>query len=149
MVFMQNVQCIADLIFSGICHRFPDLNFVSVESGVGWIPSYLEAADWQWSNGQVVKDHPEYDLLPSEYFKRQIYGCFWFETGALQAAATAIGDNLMWETDYPHPTCMHPGPANGLAQHPRDYVNETMGDMADSQVAKILHSNAARIYGVE
>ena len=149
MVFMQNVQCIADLIFGGICHRFPDLNFVSVESGVGWIPSYLEAADWQWSNGQVVKDHPEYDLLPSEYFKRQIYGCFWFETGALQAAATAIGDNLMWETDYPHPTCMHPGPVNGLAQHPRDYVNETMGDMADSQVAKILHSNAARIYGVE
>ena len=27
------------------------------------------------------EEHPEYELLPSEYFVRQIYGCFWFEDG--------------------------------------------------------------------
>ena len=69
----------ADLIFGGVCHRFPDLKFVSVESGVGWIPGALETFDWQWRNGGVRDEHPEYDLLPSEYFRRQIYGCFWFE----------------------------------------------------------------------
>lgn len=148
-VFMQNMGCIADLIFGGVCHRFPDLDFVSVESGVGWIPSYLEAANWQWSNGQVTRDHPEYDLLPSEYFKRQIYACFWFEDQSLLAAVDAIGDNLLWETDFPHPTCMHPGPANGLAQHPRDYVNAVMADLDEQQAHKILHSTAARLYGLE
>ena len=40
------------------------LNFVSVESGIGWIPFALEALDWQWRNCGVHKEHPEYDLLP-------------------------------------------------------------------------------------
>ena len=77
--FMSNARTISQLITGGICHRFPELNFVSVESGVGWIPFALEALDWQWKNCGVHLEHPEYDLLPSEYFRRQIYGCFWFE----------------------------------------------------------------------
>lgn len=148
-IFMQNMSSIADLIFGGVCHRFPDLDLVSVESGVGWLPAFLEAADWQWSNGQVTKDHPEYDLLPSEYFRRQIYACFWFENEALRSTIDLVADNLCWETDFPHPTCMHPGPANGLAEHPRDYVNRVMGDLDETKVEKVLHSNAAKLYGLD
>jgi hypothetical protein len=77
--FLANARTIAQLVTGGICHRFPTLNFVSVESGVGWIPFALSALDWQWKNCGVREEHPEYDLLPSEYFQRQIYGCFWFE----------------------------------------------------------------------
>jgi len=148
-IFMQNMSSIADLIFGGVCHRFPDLDLVSVESGVGWLPAFLEAADWQWSNGQVTKDHPEYDLLPSEYFRRQIYACFWFENEALRSTIDLVADNLCWETDFPHPTCMYPGPVNGLAQHPRDYVNRVMGDLDETKVEKVLHSNAAKLYGLD
>ncbi|MCA9502382.1 MAG: amidohydrolase [Spirochaetaceae bacterium] len=148
-IFMQNMNCIADLIFGGVCHRYPKLELVSVESGVGWIPSFLEACDWQFTNAQVRRDHPEFDLLPSEYFKRQIYACFWFEDGALQGAMDLIPDNLLWETDFPHPTCQHPGPANGFSQHPRDYVNGVMADVAEDTAKKILHSTAARLYGLE
>ena len=68
LIFLDNIRCVTDLIFGGICHRFPDLKLVSVESGVGWIPSTLETCDWQWRNGGVLDEHPEYDLLPSEYF---------------------------------------------------------------------------------
>ena len=71
------------------------------------------------------------------------------EDQSLLAAVDAIGDNLLWETDFPHPTCMHPGPANGLAQHPRDYVNAVMADLDEQQAHKILHSTAARLYGLE
>jgi hypothetical protein len=42
MLLIQNLTCIADLIFGGVCHRFPERKLVSVESGVGWIPSCLE-----------------------------------------------------------------------------------------------------------
>ena len=38
LIFLDNIRCIGDLIFGGVCHRFPDLKFVSVESGVGWMP---------------------------------------------------------------------------------------------------------------
>lgn len=147
-IFMQNMGCIADLIFGGVCHRFPTLNLVSVESGVGWIPSFLESSDWQWTNGQVFKEHPEYDLLPSEYFRRQIYACFWFEDKSLGATIDLIADNLCWETDYPHPTCMHAGPANTLSERPRDYVDRVMGHLPEKTLQTVLHDNAARLYGL-
>ena len=56
--FMANARTIAQLITGGICHRFPELNFVSVESGVGWIPFALEALDWQWQNCGVPSRAP-------------------------------------------------------------------------------------------
>lgn len=149
MIFMQNVTCIADLIFGGICHRFPNLDFVSVESGVGWIPSYLEAADWQFTGSETRKEHPEYDLLPSEYFKRQIYGCFWFEKGATQDALKRYPDNFMWETDFPHPTCQHPGLEGGLTQRPADYAEDAFAGIEEETVDKVLHGTAAKLYGLE
>ena len=80
--------------------------------------------DWQWKNSGVTAEHPEYDLLPSEYFQRQIYGCFWFERETLKHAVDVLGpDNLLYETDFPHPTCMYPGPGTS-ATTPREYIED-------------------------
>ena len=147
LIFLDNVRCVVELIMGGVCHRFPDLQLVSVESGVGWIPSMLETCDWQWRNGGVVDEHPEYDLLPSEYFRRQIYGCFWFEEQAALDALAKYPDNILYETDYPHPTCQHPGPRTP-AQRPRDYATRVLHDLPDDVLAKVLHQNAARVYGL-
>ena len=149
MLFMQNVTCIADLIFGGVCHRFPELQMVSVESGVGWLPAYLEACDWQWANSQVIREHPEYDLLPSEYFARQIYGCFWFETEGLRDCLEHLPDNIMWETDFPHPTCQHPGLEGGLTQHPADYAEKAFEGVSEATIEKVLFGTAARLYGIQ
>jgi uncharacterized protein len=147
LIFLDNQRCLGDLIFGGVCHRFPDLRFVSVESGVGWIPALLETFDWQWRNGGVLDEHPEYDLLPSEYFRRQVFGCFWFEREAAVAAIGAYADNILFETDYPHPTCQHPGPRTP-AQWPRDYAAEALAGLGDDLLAKVLHDNAAALYGL-
>jgi uncharacterized protein len=147
--FLANARTIAQLVTGGICHRFPDLNFVSVESGIGWIPFALEALDWQWRNCGVGKEHPDYQLLPSEFFRRQIYGCFWFENETAQSAIEQIGaDNILYETDYPHPTSMSPGPAS-VAQRPDDYLRSAMSELDVTSVHKILHDNAARIYHLD
>jgi len=147
MIFLDNMRCIADLIFGGVCHRFPNLDFVSVESGVGWLPGALEAFDWQWRNNGVAKEHPEYELVPSEYFRRQIYGCFWFEERAAVDAIARYPDNLLFESDYPHPTCQHPGPATP-AQRPRDYATRILGALDQEVAQKVLHTTAARLYQV-
>ena len=47
--FVANARCIVNLIFSGLLDRFPSLNFVSVESGVGWLPFVLESASIRWT----------------------------------------------------------------------------------------------------
>jgi predicted TIM-barrel fold metal-dependent hydrolase len=148
-LFMGNVRTLSQIICGGVCHSFPDLQFVSVESGIGWIPFLLESLDWQWRNCGVAREHPEYNLLPSEYFRRQIYGCFWFERDCGVAAISQLGaDNVLYETDFPHPTSMTPGPASA-AVDPQEYIADALSSLSDSDLRKVLHDNAARLYGVE
>jgi predicted TIM-barrel fold metal-dependent hydrolase len=146
-VFIDNGRCLADLFFGGVCHRFPRLKFVSVESGVGWLPFYLEAFDWQWQNNGVRVDHPEYDLLPSEYFQRQVYAAFWFEESGLDKVLEQYPGNILYETDYPHPTSMSPGPAS-IAEHPRDYADRVLSKYPEAVLRQVLHDNAAPLYGL-
>jgi predicted TIM-barrel fold metal-dependent hydrolase len=148
--FVNNCRTIATLIGGGICHRFPRLDFVSVESGVGWLPFALQALDWMWVECKVTDEHPDYDLLPSEYFARQIYGCFWFEHGAmLDTTIETLGpDNIMYETDFPHPTSMSPGPAS-TAIPAKQFIAERLGHLDQPVLHKLLHDNAARIYHLD
>jgi predicted TIM-barrel fold metal-dependent hydrolase len=115
---------------------------------VGWLVGLLEAFDWQWRNSGVIDEHPEYDLLPSEYFMRQIYGCFWFEKEGARRALELFPDNILYETDFPHPTCMAPGPRTP-GQHPRAYAQDVLGDLPDDVLSKVLHDNAAALYGLD
>ena len=62
LYFMGNARAVSELIVSGICHRYPALNFVSVESGVGWIPFLLEgpglAVGRQWRPAGAPRVRP-------------------------------------------------------------------------------------------
>jgi predicted TIM-barrel fold metal-dependent hydrolase len=143
MVFLGNATTIVDLILSGLCDRFPRLNFVSVESGAGYIPYLLEAMDWQWLNTDCPTSFPK-TALPSEIFRRQVYGTFWFEDQSLDAIGPLV-DNLMFETDFPHPTSLSPGPAS-MADRPSDMAERHLARFPAETVAKLLHGNAARVY---
>jgi predicted TIM-barrel fold metal-dependent hydrolase len=147
LAFLDNGRCLADLLLSGIPHRFPDLKLVSVESGVGWIPFVLEALDWQWKNNGVTQEHPEWDLLPSEYFRRQVYASFWFEEEGIGKALELYPDNILFETDYPHPTCQAPGPASA-GTHPHAYAERALAGTPEPVVAKVLQDTATQLYGL-
>ena len=79
---------------------------------------------------------PEYfhklQKLPSEYFRDNWYATFWFETGRgdLQHLIDAVGeDKIMFETDFPHPTCLHPNPVEMVTEKmshaaPRDAAQD-------------------------
>jgi predicted TIM-barrel fold metal-dependent hydrolase len=56
-------------------------------------------------------------------------------------------DNILYETDFPHPTSQSPGPAT-IAQHPRVYAEEVLGKLPEAHARKVLQDNAARVYGV-
>jgi hypothetical protein len=108
----------------------------------------LEAFDWQWRNSGVTLEHPEYDLLPSEYFARQIHACFWFEEEGARKAIELHADNILWETDFPHPTSMSPGPRS-TADHPRDYAERVLAGLPEDAVGKVVQHNAARLYALD
>ncbi len=138
---MSNYETIARLVCSDVCERFPRLNFVSVESGFGYVPYLLEVLDWHWKGYGVVRDRP---MLPSEYFRRQVYGSLWFETTTLPLLEV-YPDNFMFETDYPHPTSLSPGPASH-ADRPSDHIQKNWQKVPLEIARKVLHENAARVY---
>jgi len=140
MMYLSNARILANLVFSGVLERFPTVKFVSVESGIGWIPFFLESLDYQLheSAPSVVES---LSMLPSEYFRRQLYGCFWFEANALRPVIDALGpEHILFETDYPHPTCLYPEP---LA-----WVERALEGFDDTTVRRLLQDNAADLYKV-
>jgi uncharacterized protein len=140
MMYLSNAKTLANLIFSGVLERFPDVKFVSVESGIGWIPFFLESLDYQLyeSSPTVVG---ELSMLPSEYFKRQVYGCFWFEHRMLEPVIEALGaTQVLFETDFPHPTCLYPDPLASVA--------DALEGLGDDVKRMVLQDNAAGLYRV-
>ena len=78
-IFLGQLRWMVNLLVSDVPERYPNLNFVSVESGIGWIPFLLDALDYQC--GETAPEHLAHlSMKPSEYFMRQFYGCFWFES---------------------------------------------------------------------
>lgn len=148
-IFLTNTRSMAAMIGGGACHRFPDLKIVLAECGVGWIPSFLQAYDWMWKRTQVSREHPEYDLLPTEYFKRQIYSGFCFEDGVpLDAALEYVGDDhILYETVFPKSSAMVPGPG-GHGSSAEDFVTGRLGHLSESTLRRILHDNAAALYDI-
>ncbi len=141
-ILFQNGIQVADLIMSGVLARYPKIKFVSVESGIGWIPFMLEAMDYQFQGNAVAEEHPEFDRLPSEYFARNVYACYWFEQVAPRRLIDKIGaDRVMFETDFPHPTSLY-----GEEVHAR--IKGGLSDCEESVRRKILWDNAQQLYKV-
>jgi predicted TIM-barrel fold metal-dependent hydrolase len=138
-VYLSNARVIGNLIYSGVLERHPNLKFVSVESGVGWIPFMLEALDYQASETSVGS--LKLSMKPSEYFRRQIYACFWFESDRLLEDVERLGyDKCLFETDFPHPTCLFPDPLSQIAE----ILIKAPFDVR----RKLLSENAASVYNI-
>ena len=146
--YVNSADQVGSVILSGMCHRYPKLKFVSIESGIGWIPFVLEALDWQFQNSAGRLEHPEMEL-PSFYFKRQCYASFWFETESAIHTVQQIGaDNVMFETDFPHPTSLTVGP-HSTGEHPKVRLEKVLtGRLPEADLKKILQDNAAKVYHV-
>jgi predicted TIM-barrel fold metal-dependent hydrolase len=141
-IFLHNGLQLNDLIMSGVLARYPKIKFVSVESGIGWIPFMLEALDYQFQGNSVAKEQPEFDRLPSEYFARNVYACYWFEQTAPRRLIDKIGaDNVLFETDFPHPTSLY-----GAEVHAR--IKGGLSDCEESVQRKILWENSQKLYKV-
>ena len=140
-IFLGQLRWMVNLLISDVPERYPNLNFVSVESGVGWIPFLLDAMDYQC--GETAPDHLKHlSMKPSEYFMRQFYACFWFESRTLAPSVDMLGaDNIMFETDIPHPTSLYPLNA--------ERVRNAMSALEPDVQHKILRDNAARLYKIE
>jgi predicted TIM-barrel fold metal-dependent hydrolase len=134
MLSFNNARVLVQLMYSGMMDRWPKLKFVSVESGIGWIPFFLEQATYQLEEFNTG-DRWGLQRTPKEYFRDQMYACWWFEEHGPKVSLEEVGiNNCLFETDYPHPTCLFPNSlqraADRLAMHPYEVKKRVMQDNA-------------------
>jgi predicted TIM-barrel fold metal-dependent hydrolase len=132
-------ELMASLIFTGVLQRHPRLHFVIVESGIGWIPYFLERMDQTfqkhrfWTKSIITEK-------PSVYWYRQGHATFIEDhTGVAERHRAGLG-NIMWSTDYPHSDTTWPRSREVLAEHFRD--------VPDAERRRIVCENAARLYNL-
>jgi len=140
LLFIGNSRVLTNVILSRVFDRFPELQMVSVESGVGWIPFMLETLDYEMSEN-APDELAKMKKMPSEYFRSNMFATFWFENARnkLPDLIEAVGeDSILFETDFPHPTCLYPEP---LAT-----VKDKMATLPAETQKKIYGENARKLY---
>ncbi len=101
----------------------------------------LEAADHGYLAARLNREC-EWDMLPSEYFRRQVYACYWFERAAPAHLLGEIPvDRILFETDFPHPTCLY--------GNVREQIDASLAAATPDARRKILWDNAAALYRIE
>jgi len=141
-LFQNNSRLLLNSAYCGMFDRHPNLKMVSVESGIGWVPFMLEAMDYELEEN-APKHFEKLHKLPSEYFRDNWYATFWFETGRgdLQHLIDSVGeDNILFETDFPHPTSLHPNPV--------EIVSEKIATLRPETQRKVMGGNAAKLYRI-
>jgi predicted TIM-barrel fold metal-dependent hydrolase len=134
--FEQMLAC-ALLIADGVMERHPDLRFVFLEAGGGWVPYWLARLDHQVSSYGGYA--PRMQLTPSEYFARQCWISFELDETTLPALAPHTGtERIVWGSDYPHADSTFPGAL--------DELRATIAPLDDAAQARVLGLNARDLY---
>ena len=141
---VNSVKAFVDWMTSGHLERHPDLRIAFSEGQVGWMPFYLERLTSLWIRDErygspLRATAPKH---PHEYM-RQVYGCLYDDLHGLRSRDVIGIEQLMFETDYPHPDSTWPD---------SDAVSEKLvreAGMSDDDIYKFLRGNAIRCYGLD
>ena len=133
------IQTAGDLLWSSVLDRFPRLQFMLSEGGTGWIPYFLERADYVYRNHKVWTGSSFGDQLPSERFRERFATCFIDDDHGLANRAQIGVANMCWEADYPHSDSTWPDSPERL------WSGLQKAGVPEHEIHAITHENAARI----
>jgi predicted TIM-barrel fold metal-dependent hydrolase len=138
MFSIGNAATLGNWMVSGRLDRHPNLKIGLIESGMGWVPFAVEALEHQFqemlpSKRNVLKKQPW------DYFRDHFMCTFWFEKIAPKLLLETIGvENVMFETDFPHPTSLYPGV--------QAHIKDVLGGYDFATKKKVLQDNAVKFY---
>lgn len=138
-IALGNVNAIAATVtfaMSPVPRKFPNIKLAMSEGGIGWVPSALERADRQFLKHRLHQGMD--DLLPSEVWKRNIWGCMIDEPIGIGYRHQVGIDKIMWECDYPH--CDSTWPES------QKLVDELMHGIPEEEIAAMTHGNAEKLF---
>ena len=132
---------LTSLILQGVPEKFPGLDFVILEGGLGWVPGMVARLNREY--GQWRSELPLLERSPEAYVRDRFY----FGTQPLPEFETAqhmrwllemIGsDSLMFSTDHPHYDFDHPS-----------QLETFLDEFSEQERSAVLAGNARRIFGL-
>jgi predicted TIM-barrel fold metal-dependent hydrolase len=104
---MEAMMHLSTMLTHGVPVRYPDLEFVQQEAGLGWIPYFMHRFDDEYMGKR--HDAPLLEKPPSEYIKDRFY----FTSQPVEGASDPTyvqqtvrmfdgAEHLMFSSDYPH-----------------------------------------------
>ena len=134
---LNSMMAAVDLMMSPVFYKFPNIKFALSEGGIGWMPYILERTDYSWGRHKYWCN-VNTEQLPSELFRKHIYGCFVADRSGIEQRHRIGVDNILFESDYPHSDCNWP--------HTRKMLAESLADVPDDEARKIAELNARKLY---
>jgi uncharacterized protein len=133
----QKIAC-STIICGGVLERFPKLRVVFLESGVGWLPHWLERMDEHFKGlGYMV---PWLKMPPSDYFRRQCFVSADPDEKTIPYVVEVVGaEYIVFGSDYPHFDMKFPGAVAAV----RDRK-----ELSPQAKKKILYDTPARLYQI-
>ncbi|HEX8592459.1 MAG TPA: amidohydrolase family protein [Pseudomonas sp.] len=135
------VNSAADWLHLKALQRYPDLKIALSEGGIGWIPYFLERADFVHDHHRAWTYADFGGKKPSDVFREHFLTCFIDDRFGLKNLDEIGEDNVAYECDYPHSDTVWPECADRLV--------ETVSHLSTSTVEKITHGNAMRLYNFD
>ena len=114
----EAMSAMAGLIWFGVAEHFPRLTIVHVEADAGWLPYWLQRMEQHYAfSGDA--EHPDLKMSPTDYFKRNFLVACRGDEMTLPALLDLVGDdNVVFNTDYPHPDGTYPWGFESLEDQP-------------------------------
>lgn len=135
---MEMMLVAMSVIWDGVCDRFPKVRIGFLESGGGWIASWLDRMDRHFDD-QGFNDSG-LSMRPSALFQRNCWISFEPVEGSLNVLADYIGPHkILWATDYPHPDGFFPGAPAMIANRP---------ELSAATKHQVLAGGAIQFYGL-
>ena len=104
---------LAQIILSGVFDRFPDLKIFFAETRLGWVPFWMEEADYWYERhrhwAERLLQFKPLKQRPSDYVRQHIlFSVQHVERVAVELRHHLGGQHVMFATDFPHIECDWP-----------------------------------------
>jgi len=132
---MSSAVGAADWLHLNALHEY-DLKIALSEASIGWIPYFLERADFSHSRHKYWTHNHFNGLKPSERFKKHFMLCFIDDAYGLENLKHLNEDMVAYECDYPHSDTLWPECPENLW--------EQVKHLSSAQIDKVTHLNAMR-----
>jgi predicted TIM-barrel fold metal-dependent hydrolase len=134
------VNCVFDMIWSGVFNRYPKLKVEIVESEIGWMPFFIQQWDYYYHRNMKHGGAEDFLIkrLPSEIFNEHVYATFMDDYVGGQSLKYWGDKNCMWSSDYPHPNMTWP--------NSRAFVARQIGDLDPERQKRVLSQNVIDLY---